>query len=241
GVRSVLGLDGLGPAVHRQLDLGDARKLHARLRPGRLCHGEHAGHDQRHHCGAERPGTSGSHVYLPPCPCGDRPCWATRPVAGPTLAPWIRHRRNYALSDEGSATQGRVDVGKPSTYRPHVSGAHHKFITVSTVMADLKAGRSPDPRDLASAVRALLQVLTTVAPGRSVEVRVPPYGAVQCGDGPRHTRGTPPNVVETDPLTWIDLAMGRLAWSDAVATGRVSASGPRADLSAYLPLPGAPS
>jgi hypothetical protein len=72
------------------------------------------------------------------------------------------------------------------------------------------------------------------APGRSVEVRVPPYGAVQCGAGPRHARGTPPNVVETDPITWILLATGRLTWAQALAAGRVRASGNRADLSPYL-------
>ena len=144
------------------------------------------------------------------------------------------------MSDEGSATQGRLDVRATATYRPDVSGAHHKFIAVSTVMADLEAGRPPDPSDLAAAVRTLLRALTAVAPGRSVEVRVPPYGAVQCGEGPRHARGTPPNVVETDPITWVELATGRLAWEQAVAAGRVSASGARADLSEHLPLPGTP-
>jgi hypothetical protein len=69
-----------------------------------------------------------------------------------------------------------------------------------------------------------------------VEVRVPPYGAVQCVAGPRHTRGTPANVVETDPVTWVELASGRLAWADALAQGRVHASGSRTDLSPYLPL-----
>jgi putative sterol carrier protein len=69
-----------------------------------------------------------------------------------------------------------------------------------------------------------------------VELRVPPFVAVQCVAGPRHTRGTPPNVVETDAATWLRLATGELAWDDAVAEGRVSASGNRADLSAHLPL-----
>ena len=73
-------------------------------------------------------------------------------------------------------------------------------------------------------------------PGRSVEVRVPPFAAVQCVEGPRHTRGTPPNVVETDPRTWLELATGRLEWSDAVEAGRVMASGTRADLSHWLPV-----
>ena len=73
-------------------------------------------------------------------------------------------------------------------------------------------------------------------PGRSVEVRVPPFAAVQAIEGPRHTRGTPPNVVETDGLTFLRLATGRAGWADAVAAGQVRASGNRADLSAQLPL-----
>lgn len=88
----------------------------------------------------------------------------------------------------------------------------------------------------AVAVRHLLRLLAERAPGRSVEVRVPPYGAVQAVEGPRHTRGTPPNTVETDPVTWLALAAGRLDWATAVADGRARASGLRADLSAYLPL-----
>jgi len=90
--------------------------------------------------------------------------------------------------------------------------------------------------DRALAVRWLLQELAEKVPGRSVEVRVPPYAAVQCLAGPRHTRGTPPNVVETDPDTWLELATGGLDFAAAVAAGRVRASGRRADLSAYLPL-----
>jgi len=86
------------------------------------------------------------------------------------------------------------------------------------------------------AVRALLDVLAERAPGRSVEVRVPPYAAVQCIEGPRHTRGTPPNVVETDPTTWLRLAAGRTRWPDEVAAAHVRASGERADLSAHLPV-----
>ncbi len=94
----------------------------------------------------------------------------------------------------------------------------------------------PARSDLASAVRYLLQLLAEKAPGGSVEVRVPPFGAVQVIEGPRHTRGTPPNVVETDPATWIALALGELSWADAAATGRIVASGTRADVSALLPV-----
>ena len=88
----------------------------------------------------------------------------------------------------------------------------------------------------ATAVRYLLQVLADGAPGNSVEVRVPPFGAVQCIGGPGHTRGTPPNVVETDALTWLAIATGGAAWANALEHGRISASGSRADLSAHLPL-----
>ena len=90
--------------------------------------------------------------------------------------------------------------------------------------------------DRATAVRYLLQLLAEKAPGNSVEVRVPPFGAVQVVEGPRHTRGTPPNVVETDPATWIALATGAEQWTDAAAAGRISASGTRADISDLLPL-----
>jgi hypothetical protein len=82
----------------------------------------------------------------------------------------------------------------------------------------------------------LADALAVKAPGGSVEVRVPPFAVVQCVEGPRHTRGTPPNVVETDPLTWIRLATGRLGWADALAGARVGASGERADLGAFLPV-----
>lgn len=96
---------------------------------------------------------------------------------------------------------------------------------------------SPLPRTvLATAVRYSLEEVTARAPGNSVEVRVPPFGVTQCVEGPRHTRGTPPNVIECDADTWLAMASGRLAWGDAVAAGKVAASGLRADLSALLPL-----
>ncbi len=104
------------------------------------------------------------------------------------------------------------------------------------VTAAVDAGAEPQREAMRAATRYLLDALAERAPGRSVEVRVPPYAAVQCVAGPRHTRGTPPNVVETDPLTWLALATGRLGWAAAAASGRVRASGPRADVSDYLPL-----
>lgn len=93
-----------------------------------------------------------------------------------------------------------------------------------------------DRRTTTTAVRFTLEELAAVAPGNAVEVRVPPAGAVQAVAGPRHTRGTPPNVVETDVETWLALVTGRTAWADVLAAGRVHASGERADLSPWLPL-----
>jgi hypothetical protein len=122
------------------------------------------------------------------------------------------------------------------SYRPDVSSAHRYSGAVGAALDTLEAGDTPDRLTLRDAVRALLATLAAKAPGRSVEVRIPPYGAIQCVDGPRHTRGTPPNVVETDPLTWLALATGGTSWVEAVAAGRIRASGVRADLSAYLPL-----
>jgi hypothetical protein len=104
------------------------------------------------------------------------------------------------------------------------------------VLATLDQGGEPDRPTIRAAVRVLLAALEAKVPGRSVEVRVPPYGAIQCVAGPRHTRGTPPNVVETDPLTWIEVATGRRPWAEAVDAGRIRASGTRADLSGHLPL-----
>lgn len=93
-----------------------------------------------------------------------------------------------------------------------------------------------DRRSRATAVRFTLEEVAEIEPGHAVEVRVPPDGAVQAVDGPRHTRDTPPNVVETDPATWLGLATGAIAWTDAVADGRLRASGTRADLSRLFPL-----
>ncbi|MEV8170439.1 sterol carrier family protein [Microbacterium sp. NPDC077486] len=98
------------------------------------------------------------------------------------------------------------------------------------------AGTKPARAELATAVRYLLQLLDEKAPGNSVEVRVPPFGAVQVIQGPRHTRGTPPNVVEMDAATWIAVATGAEAWADAATAGRIHASGTRADLTGVLPL-----
>jgi hypothetical protein len=106
----------------------------------------------------------------------------------------------------------------------------------------LAGGQPPHPGALREATRYLAGLLAARAPGRAVEVRVPPYAAVQCIEGPRHTRGTPPNLVEMAPVTWVRLALGLTRWADAHADGTVRASGVRADLGPYLPvleMPGA--
>ena len=98
-------------------------------------------------------------------------------------------------------------------------------------------GTGAVPRNtIATAVRYSLEEVSARAPGNSVEVRVPPFGVTQCVEGPRHTRGTPPNVIECDAATWLAMVSGQLSWADAVAAGSVAASGLRADLSALLPL-----
>ena len=96
-----------------------------------------------------------------------------------------------------------------------------------------------DPQILES-VKATLALLVEKNPGRAIEVRDPPYSAVQCGEGPTHTRGTPANVIEMDAQTWLALAHGERTWADAMAAGLIIASGVRADLTSLLPLKIAP-
>jgi hypothetical protein len=107
---------------------------------------------------------------------------------------------------------------------------------VGAVLAAIDLNQEPERDATRWAVVHLLGLLARQAPGRAVEVRIPPHAAIQCVAGPRHTRGTPPNVVETDAITWIMLAAGRITWAGALADGRLRASGPRSDLSEYLPL-----
>jgi hypothetical protein len=92
-----------------------------------------------------------------------------------------------------------------------------------------------DPQIL-DQVKSTLAQLIAKAPGRAIEVRIPPYAAVQCGEGPTHTRGTPPNTIEMNAQTWLALACGQLTWAQALSDGKIAASGVRADLSEYLPL-----
>ncbi len=138
-------------------------------------------------------------------------------------------RLRAALDEQRSA------LGEPAWTGPADPGALGRACTAAVVAA-LNAGLTPRPEALRAATRYLLDLLASTAPGRAVEVRVPPYAAVQAIGGPRHTRGTPANVVEMDPVTWVRLAAGLLPWGEAISDGLVSASGVRADLTANLPL-----
>ena len=151
-----------------------------------------------------------------------------------------------AMDVTAQQVQAALRSGSPGVVETARGPVRTTDLLVSTVIelvvhADDLTRSLPDPAVLAPpalalTVRALAGVLVARAPGRTVEVRIPPFVAVQAISGPRHTRGTPPNVVETDPLTWIRLATGRMRWTDAVDSGVVRASGRRGDLSAYLPL-----
>jgi len=107
---------------------------------------------------------------------------------------------------------------------------------VQAALAALEGGISASRDIRAQAVRYTLQLLAEQAEGNTLEVRVPPFGAVQCVAGPRHTRGTPPNVIETDAATWLRLATGTLAWTEGLASGTIQASGARADLTGHVPV-----
>lgn len=114
--------------------------------------------------------------------------------------------------------------------KPHISSAEGGI-----AVADVQAGTANNDT-VAVAVRYLLQVFEQNFPGKTVELRIPPYGAIQCVEGPEHTRGTPAHVVEMDPLTWVGVATGTFSWDDAVARGVLRASGTRSNLSSQLPL-----
>ena len=139
------------------------------------------------------------------------------------------HRLRAALDEQ------RAALGEPAWAGPGDPAALGRACTFAVIQA-LAAERSPCAAALREAARFLAGLLAAQAPGKAVEVRVPPYAAVQCIEGPRHTRGTPPNLVEMDPVTWVRLAVGVTAWADARAAGAVRASGVRADLGPYLPV-----
>ena len=120
--------------------------------------------------------------------------------------------------------------------RPRIDDAEGRAAVAAIAAARGDADARLESETLALAARYTLQLLAEVAPGRSVEVRVPPFGAVQIVEGVRHTRGTPPNVVELDAHTLLEIATGGTSWSQASEAGRVRASGSRSDLSALFPL-----
>ncbi|KZS83694.1 sterol carrier family protein [Mycobacterium persicum] len=124
------------------------------------------------------------------------------------------------------ATRGKADPAK----------TRQAVLAVADWLRD-ETRPAPDRDALATAVRLTARTLSALAPGASVEVRIPPFAAVQCVSGPRHTRGTPPNVVETAPRTWLLLVTGLLTIEDAAANGGLILSGPRArDIASWLPL-----
>lgn len=133
--------------------------------------------------------------------------------------------------------EGRAALAAWQDANPVASGPDGTTTEGTAADGTSTEGTSAVPRTtIATAVRYSLEEVTARAPGNSVEVRVPPFGVTQCVAGPRHTRGTPPNVIECDAATWLAMVSGRLSWADAVAAGLVAASGLRADLSALLPL-----
>ncbi|MCU1541439.1 MAG: hypothetical protein JWM01_2386 [Arthrobacter sp.] len=136
-------------------------------------------------------------------------------------------RRRIAVEEGRSALAAWLEAS---------TGVQDADAEAPTGAAEPGAARTVPRSTIATAVRYSLEEVTARAPGNSVEVRVPPFGVTQCVQGPRHTRGTPPNVIECDATTWLAMVSGRLSWADAVTSGRVAASGLRADLSGLLPL-----
>ncbi|MFC3998419.1 sterol carrier family protein [Nocardiopsis sediminis] len=139
-----------------------------------------------------------------------------------------------------AALRAALDAQLTALGEPAYAGPDRPSLVLSActgaVLRARERGLDPERAAVRAAVRGTLAELAERAPGHSLEVRVPPYGAVQVIEGPRHTRGTPPGVVETDPITWLALAGGRRQWRDAVAAHEVAASGIRADLEPLLPL-----
>ena len=150
-------------------------------------------------------------------------------------------RLRAPLAAPPDLTAGTVIAGPrgPITARDFVRLRLLELVVHGDDLARSLPDRDPPPLlrpALADTSRMLAEMLASAAPGRSVEVRIAPFVAVQAVDGPPHKRGTPPNVVETDPRTWLRIATGRRSFADAVADGSVRASGTRADLTPYLPL-----
>jgi uncharacterized protein (TIGR03083 family) len=148
------------------------------------------------------------------------------------------HAMHQALDSAGgdvvvAARRGPIRVSDLLTTRVDELVVHSLDLSASS--PDLEPV-GIDRQALAVAVRMLTGILAERVQGHTVEVRVPPYSAVQCVEGPRHARGTPANVVEVDAVSWVELATGRLSWRDAVGAGRLRASGERSDISDHLPV-----
>jgi hypothetical protein len=175
---------------------------------------------------------------------------AYRPAAAEIAAAAVTAAGNAGLRELAVRLREPIAAGAPDTAvlaAPRGPVRALDFVRLRTVELVVHADdlsrslpdRPPVPLErpaLGSAVRTLAEILAAQAPGRSVEVRIPPFVAVQAVPGPRHTRGTPPNVIETDPEAWLRLATGRLRFADALAAQRVNASGTRADLTEHLPV-----
>lgn len=167
--------------------------------------------------------------------------WAS---ALPGLAALVDERARATEPDLAAAVAAArqaLDGQPPTRLVQQRTGTHTlldalRFRLVEGVVHGLDLGVEADPVAKRFAVKLLVEVLTERAPGHAVELRIPPYTAVQVVDGPRHTRGTPPNTVEVDPVAWLDLATGRMTWDVAVRNGSARVRGDRADLSEWLPL-----
>ena len=175
-------------------------------------------------------------------PEGGVEMWASR-------LPALAEKMDVAAKGERLRLADHVDAVEAALKQPgdkvveQLTGRHTlrdaaAFRLIEAVVHGLDVGIAPDRGALKAVVKELAAALAQRHPGKSVEVRIPPYAAVQCVTGPRHTRGTPPNVVETDGVTFLRLAAGRERWAEVVADGRVRASGERSDLSGLLPLLG---
>jgi uncharacterized protein (TIGR03083 family) len=169
--------------------------------------------------------------------------WAERLPGLAALADEDARTAGPGLAEAVPALQEALATASPSTVVEQRTGRHpladallFRVLELVVHGRDLPEPVPPDRAALKLAVWTLADLLAERAPGRHVEVRVPPYAAVQCVEGPRHTRGTPPNVVEADPVAFVELCAGRLPWSDAARDGRVRTWGDRADLSPWLPL-----
>jgi uncharacterized protein (TIGR03083 family) len=167
--------------------------------------------------------------------------WSTQLERLAEVADAHAHAERLRLDDYTQAADLALAEYPADTVVQQLTGRHTLkdaavFRVVEGVVHGLDTGIEPDPLALRLVVRELARAFAARYPGKTVELRIPPYSAVQCLEGPRHTRGTPPNVVEAQPVAWVRVAAGREAWEDLVRTGRITASGERSDLSSLLPL-----